>query len=488
MATPSTAITFTTAESISAKNITLTDTSPTYDSGELSWPTASNGIVVKIVDPQSTVFRPAPAVTSPDITGGGNSVSLNLPLDGDLNVIRGSYNVTLTYFDIANTTATSFDATTVATNAIAIANVFNFGQSIIYSAAGGTKIPELTDGAEYFICNTTTSSSIKLSTTESNALTGVVLGITNGSGATGTQTFTASQYDRTYQFNNSYASPTIDLDLSYSVINPIGFNSTDNTDYGYNTVIPTLAYVHTLTHPQGNGSYVVTTRTLNTKVFYYSTDPDITSVIGMVTTATYSFTGYYTDVTGTNVGWDLVDIIGGNRGIYVSGGSDGCDLFCCMKALEMRLDDAISSGNTTNETRLTKLFNRASNLWQLVQKAYDCGKSSDAASYTAEIKDLLDCDGDCSSAGTVSQVVGIGTTPDIARLGSATMTANVTSYVFTGLIGYNYSDGDVIISLDGENLASSSSYNVSLNSITGEVTFGATAFSGVKVSYHIIKP
>lgn len=400
MATQSTEITFTVAESISAKNITITDSS-SYAGSDLTWSSADNRIILEITDPQGTIFRPLPAVTSPDITSGGGAVSLNLAVDGDGNVIRGAYKVRAVYFDVNDT---------------------------------------------------------------------------------------ATQFERTYQFDNSYSSATIDLDLSYSVINPIYFKSVDNTNYDYNSVTPTLSRVHTLTHPQGNGTYQVTTKTLNTKVFYYSTDPDITSVVGLVTTATYTFEGFYTDVTGTNVNWTLVDSISGSKGIYVSGGSDGCDLFCCMKALEQRLNTAISTGNKTDEIRLKELSNRATNLWLLVQKAYDCGKSSDAANYTTEIKDLLNCEGGCGESGTVSQVVGVGTTPDIVRLGSAIMTADVTSYTFTGLIGYNYSDGDVIITVDGDNVASIDTYNISLNSITGEVSFGTTVYTGVKVAYHIIKP
>lgn len=404
MATTSTEITYTVAESISAKNITLTDTS-SYGGSDLSWSSGDTRILVEITDAQGTIFRPLPATSSPDITGGGNAVSLSLPTDADGNVVRGINTVRLVYFDVNDA---------------------------------------------------------------------------------------ATQFERSYKFDNSYSSPTVDLDLSYSVINPIYFKAVDETKYDYNATTPTISGTLTLTHPQGLGSYVSnidnTVKTLNTKVFYYSTDPDITSVVSLAATATYAFAGYYTDSASSNVNWSLVNAITGSKGIYVSGGSDGCDLYCCMKDLEQRLDTAISTGNATNETRLTALFNKASNLWQLVQNAYNCGKSSDAAAYTSEIKDLLQCTGDCGSSGTVSQVIGIGTTPNITRIGSAIMTADVTSYTFTNLIGYSYSDGDVIITVDGDDVESIDTYSIALNSITGEVSFGTTVYTGVKVAYHIIKP
>ena len=404
MATQSTDITFTTGESIAAKNVTLTDTS-TFSSGDLSWASGDSRILVKIVDPQGTTFYNNTDTSNPNMTSGGSSDTLNLPTDADSLVVRGMYKITLTYFNVSAPTI---------------------------------------------------------------------------------------QFERTYQFDNSYASPTADLDLSYSVINPIYFKAVDSTSYAYNSVSPSIAGILTLTHPQGLGSYVTnidaSTKTLNTKVFYYSTDPDITSVVGLAANATYTFAGYYSDSVSANVTWTLLDLVSGSKGIYVSGGSDGCDLYCCMKALEQQLDAAINTGNKTNEARLTSLFNRASNLWQLVQSAYNCSKSSDAASYTAEIKDLLNCTGECGSSGSVSQVVGIGTTPDIVRLGDATMIADVSSYVFSKLINYNYADGDVIITVDGADVASIGTYSISLNSITGEVTFGTTVYTGVKVAYHIIKP
>jgi len=404
MATQSTDITFTTGESIAAKNVTLTDTS-TYASGDLSWASGNSRILVKIVDPQGTTFYNNTDTSNPNMTSGGSSDTINLPKDADSLVVRGSYQITLTYFDVAAPLV---------------------------------------------------------------------------------------KFERTFQFDNTYSSPTADLNLSYSVINPIFFKAVDETSYAYNSVDPTITGTLTLTHPQGLGSYVTnidsSTKTLNTKVFYYSTDPDITSVVALSANATYTFNGYYTDATSTDVTWTLLDAVTGSKGIYVSGGSDGCDLYCCMKALEQQLDAAINTGNKTDEARLTKLFNRASNLWQLIQNAYNCGKSSDAAAYTSEIKDLLSCTGDCGSSGTVSQVVGIGTTPAIVRMGSATMTADVTSYTFTELINYNYADGDVIITVDGDDVESISTYSISLNSLTGEITFGTIVYTGVKVAYHIIKP
>lgn len=400
MATQSTEITFTTAESTSAKNVTFTDTA-TFGGSDLTWGSSDNRVLVKIVDPQGSVYYNNTDVSSPDIDSGGGFTSINLPKDNDSNVIRGEYVVTLTYFD-ANDTPT--------------------------------------------------------------------------------------QFERSYKYDNSYSSPKASLDLTYSVINPIYFKSVDNTDYDYLTFTPSLSRVHKLIHPSGLGTYSVTTKDLNTQVFYYSTNPKITSEVTLTTTATYTFNGYYTDATSVNVEWTLIDVINGSNGIYVSGGSDGCDLFCCMKSLEERVQNAIDTGNKTDEIRLTSIFNRASNLWQLVKSAYDCGKSADAATYTQEIKDLLDCDGGCGSTGSVSQVVGIGTTPNITRLGVETMTSNVSNYTFENLKNYNYSDGDVILTIDGNDAASIDGYNISLNSTTGKVDFGTTVYEGTKVAYHIIKP
>lgn len=489
MATPSTDITFTVSQSVPAKNITITDTS-SYSSGDLSWASSASRILIKIVDSQGTTFRPTPAITAPDITTGGASASLNLPTDASGNIIQGLNKVTATYMEavtVANTDVT------VATNNITITgHDYTSGDAVAYDVVSGAVLGGLTDNTIYY-AGVIDASTIKLYTTAALAIAGIAsteIDIT--SAATSSFTLSSEKFERTFEFDNSYSTPTPNLSLSYSVINPIEFEAIDNTSYDYLSVTPTLSGTLTLTHPEGMGTYVANVdnnvRTLNTKVFYYSTDPNITSVVSLSNTATYTFQGYYSDATSVDVAWTLVDVVAGSKGIYVSGGSDGCDVFCCMKNLKTRVDSAQSSGNITEYTRLTKIFNEATGLWQLIEKAYNCGKSSDAATYTAELKDLLDCDGDCSSEGTVAQVVGIGTTPNITRIGSAVMTADVTSYTFDGLKNYSYSDGDIIITVDGDDIESIATYSPTLNTSTGEVTFGTTVYTGVKVAYHIIKP
>ena len=219
MATVSTEITLGFFPAWTTKLFAVQDTS-TYGGTDLTWVSGDSRGLLKVVDPQGNTIYNNTDTSSPDIaTGGGSSSTINLPTDSDGNIIGGNYQITLTLFDNDNKSATSFDASTIAANAISVAfNTFNTGQSIVYNDGGGTAVGGLSSGSIYYISTNSTPTSIKLSSSYANAIAGTDIAITAG---VGTQTLTATQFERTYTSKLDFSAPTPVITTSWSVINPV---------------------------------------------------------------------------------------------------------------------------------------------------------------------------------------------------------------------------------------------------------------------------
>lgn len=293
---------------------------------------------------------------------------------------------------------------------------------------------------------------------------------------------TATQLERSYTFNFSYTRPSIDLEISYSIINPIEFKSVDNTSYAFGGVTPTSTVTQVLYYPPSvGGTYTQVGKTLAVQTFYTGKGSVKATPVN-----SYAFTtGYYTDATGTAVNWTLNDTWSDIKNYEVSSVASSCDLECCLSALQKQVKNA--QGKASYPEKL-ETYLQASSLLTLINLKFDCNKPSEVASLVEQFKQLTGCNDDCSCDTTPVQVIGVGTAPDRTRKGIATMTADVTSYIFTDLIGYNFANGDFMISIDGDNPETMSGYSLSFNTVTGEVSFGTTVYTGVKVGYYIIKP
>lgn len=479
MSTTTSLISFSSDISFSAKELNITDGN-TSTNPDIVWSSANLRGLLKLVDPLGNTVYNNTDKTSPDITAGGGTATLSLPTDGDGNIISGNYTITETVFDVNQVTPTSFDASTVAANAIPVTNTFITGQRLTYSAAGGGVIGGLTDGNEYFFSTNSSGSSIKLSASYADALAGTDIAITAG---TGTQTLTAVDFERSYVADYTFTEPTTVLDVSWSVINPIYFKSVDNTGYDQNGYSYTISRTQTLFNPSViGGSLSQTGKTFNTSSFYTGT-----STMRLLADVDYTVDGYYSEEPNTNVTYTISYVKTTDKDVYVDGSNSVCQMYCCIDELWEKYQSA-RTGMKSNASLLKASFEEATSNWFLMKQSFECNQSQNVAKYRAEIQRITNCTGDGCDCGDVTptQVIGIGTTTDVTKKLTYTASGNITSYTETELKGLSWSDGDFLAFVDGQEVESTSGTS-SFNSATGEFTFGFTVFTGTEFYFQIIK-
>jgi hypothetical protein len=484
MATTSSKITFDTSVAWNTDELNITDTS-TYSVEDLAWLSANSRFLTKIVDPTGTTAYDNTTKTSPDFAGGGTGV-FSLPTSSGVP-IAGTYSVYETVFDNTNITATSFTSSAISANEITgVTNNFSTGQAVTYNANSGT-VGLLVDGTTYYVSTNSTATEIKLSTTYANAVAGTDIAITAGSG---TPNLSANDFIREYKFDIAFASPSASLTPSYSVINPVYLKCSDTTTYKVNGVTPTTTKVWTLTYPDSLGTYTSTDATLNTGVFYGSTNGAMNQ-IKLVSTSTYSYNGYYADASTTNVSYTLQNIMTDtpdNGGILVFTDTSACDSYCCVKNA---YNSYVNAQTAKIKADKKAIWEEASMLMTMIQHAYDCNDSNSVGVYKAKLEDVTGCSGDCGCSGnsSVSQVVGIGTTPNITRLYEYVASGNITQLTINDVFKkYSFADGDFQCFADGSELTSQTSYSPSYNAVTGIFTFGGTVFNNTEITFYIIKP
>lgn len=485
--TLSTEVTFDATVSNTGKSILLEVTSD-FGGTSLTWDAPDTAGLVKIVDPvggASAPFYNNTDTSAPDIT-------------------------------VSTKTAANTDVT-VATDDITItSHGYYTGQPVIYYLNSGTVISGLTDLTCYYVI-VVDSNTIKLATTRANAIAGTQIDLT--SAPTGTYSFiyifgslslpvdsdlnyykgdydisvylydtgaTTVQEYRTQHIPLNYTTPAITLTNSYSVITPIFLKSVDDTTYLYDNVTPTISRDFTLYYPQNYGSYNVTTKTLSTSGFYGGSPA--THGLKLISTLTYTFTkAYYSDATGVLVPWYMNDIVTKNDEIEVYSNVSGCDIYCCLKTLEEKVEAA---KNTPRFAALVEKQARATALARLIQQAYECNKSEDVNDYKTELNRITGCSG-CDDCGdSVTQVVGIGTLPVVTKKGFVTVASSsgsVSSYTFSALAGQDFTQGDFIPIVEGEDAECLSGYTITFNAITGTISYGTTIVNGSKIGYRLIR-
>ena len=271
------------------------------------------------------------------------------------------------------------------------------------------------------------------------------------------------------------------------------FKSVDNTVYTSNAITPTLTRDHRLYYPSAiGGNLPVTTKTLNTNLFYTGT-----SEVYLKSTLSYAFTsGYYAQDSSTAVNYTLTDIVTSRVDYVVSGVTSPCDFYCSMKEVY----NSYYANKTTNVGKANKYlsqYEEASLAWQMLTQSINCGKSVDMQTYVDRLNNILGDACNCSDSTSSTQVVGIGTVTNIERVYSRGATISPTSsYTFTladavtgsststtaALVGLTYNK-DFIVLIDGI-----ADIGGSFNSTTGAYTFGSTLSPNAIAQAIIIKP
>ena len=474
-------INFSTFISTEAKEITTEDTTTYTANQDIVWSSANSRGLLKAEDPLGNVFHNNTDKTSPDISVGlGTSSAIPMPTDGDGNIIGGKYKITLTLFDNANTSPTTFDASTVATGAIPIPNNLNVTQRVTYSDGGGSAIGGLTNGTDYYVCLGSNGSSILLSSSYADALAGTSIAITAGSG---TQSLTAVDFSTEYVADFTFNEPSTDLDISWSVINPAYFKSVDNTNYDQYSYPYTISRTQTLFYPSViGGSESQTGKTFNSNTFYTTE-----STLRLEPTVTYTADGYYSDSPSANVTYTITYTNTHDESVYVDDTNSVCQMYCCVdKAWESW--QAARVGMKSNEGVLKQVFMDAQANWFMMKQSFECNQSQNVAKFRAEIERVTKCSGEgCECSGsTPTQVLGIKTTQDRTEKYTYTASADITSYTETELIGLSWADGDFMAFVDGIEVESTSG-TASFNSATGEFTFGFTVVTGTEFYFQVLK-
>ena len=177
-------------------------------------------------------------------------------------------------------------------------------------------------------------------------------------------------------------------------------------------------------------------------------------------------------------------MVTGTEAYTVDGTNSISDYYPCMKSLFDRME----SKRTTNRgdyDRLRADFELASSNYQMLEAAINSDYSTDINTYALEIQRLTNCSPTTAS----TQVFGIGTTSEITRKYTDTITG--TTYTpldansNAALVGY--STEDIIVFIDSEFADGSTTSTYTLASSTGIITFGSS-LTGAIVSVYINKP
>lgn len=294
---------------------------------------------------------------------------------------------------------------------------------------------------------------------------------------------TPTEFERTYTMTVDVPTIKTTLDISWSVINPIFFKSVNTTNYNFNNYPNSQVIVHRLYNPPTIGGYQeVTTNTLNTSTFYTTT-----STVFLDVTSTYTENGYYNDVPNTNVTYSLVVRQITNKEVFVDNENSVCEQYCCVKGAWEKYVSAKNKG-LSSEDRLYRVWQEANGNWFMLKQALECNQSQDVAGYREQIKIVTKCNGsDCGCSDvTPEQVMGIGTLVIDPRKLTYTAASDITSYTEPQLIGFDWSNGDFLVFVDGNEVESLSG-TASFNTATGEFTFGFTVFTGTEFYFQIIK-
>ncbi len=197
----------------------------------------------------------------------------------------------------------------------------------------------------------------------------------------------------TQTYNFIYTSPVACLVPQVDCISPL-FTVSDTTNYIVNSVTPTINRELILSYPAGSGGSPITnttSATITTSTFYNGLQ--VTTVRSDLS---FAYSNFF-----------VSDRVLGTKSINVDC-AFVCQLYCCLKSLNNRLDAAMGVNEITFGIISTQ-FQLVMSKMELLFLAVDCGKQNDANTLISQIKVLANCTNDCTCTdGTPSLVTGIG--------------------------------------------------------------------------------
>mgnify|MGYP003639339888 CR=1 FL=1 len=219
-------------------------------------------------------------------------------------------------------------------------------------------------------------------------------------------------------FTYSFAAPAASLSLN-AVTQASQITTTDSADYtsGGALTITSQTRTHKLYPPQG-AKDAITGKLLPSPV-----DSGSSSAI--------NYTGITTGSWSSDVSSAMEYSIPGNTGSYnikttlvgfasasVSSDLGLCDIYCCLKALNDRYEDAKCKNKDLGDEYKDKIES-VTRLVTLYTQALDCGNTADAACYLNDIKNISECSTECNCYGEDSAPQGIPITSAVSSVSYA---------------------------------------------------------------------
>ena len=102
---------------------------------------------------------------------------------------------------------------------------------------------------------------------------------------------------------------------------------------------------------------------------------------------------------GIDFDYKVLDYIGTTAVASVNSSVGLCDVYCCLKALNLRYEEAKCMNKSLAENYKAKIED-VTRLVTLYNQSVDCGLSNDAEVYLTEIKNISECNTECNCYGT----------------------------------------------------------------------------------------
>lgn len=259
------------------------------------------------------------------------------------------------------------------------------------------------DGTTFYQNLLYTSPDIDVDVSRFNSTTINIPTLADGSVEPGTYTLTYSVQDDndstvvvdTKTFDFCYISPEVSVSLVADCIAPT-LTSDDTTNYIVETITPTIVRTHTLRFPlsTGEADLVSTSKVIQTQNFFTETHQNLIS-----SALTYDYGN----------GICIEDLVTGSNELDVQCDSQLCDLYCCLKSLYKRWQEA-RCVNSIEAEKLKERFVQAEAIRNLIKDALGCNVGDDVSGYVSKVLELGDCEPGCGCEdGEPSPVYGLST-------------------------------------------------------------------------------
>lgn len=236
-------------------------------------------------------------------------------------------------------------------------------------------------------------------------------------------------------FDVSYGKPTAVIDKSVDLALTPLITFTDDTKYIVDNVTPSIVRTLEYFDPFGNSVTSTSGSSIQSNTVYTGT-----CSAKLDSTITWDFsTKFDNSITSTypsdNFTLNLKDSI--SKRVELSVGDDGnlCNVYCCVQELKETWEGFVAKGNTSQAELAYDKFQKAASLLSFAQFSVRCGRTSGLNDIILEIKELANCDDDCScSDGSPQLIPDLGSTA-ANNLVTRFNTGEGSQKSFTGLNG-----------------------------------------------------